>query len=621
MKPPCAAVADRCRRLLAENLLAASAAGGIGAHLLLQLTSVPVWTREAPLALVVVLGGVPLTLRVGQKMWAGDFGSDLLAGVSIVAAAAMGQFLVAAIIVLMLSGGQGLERAASRRASSVLDALARRMPQVAHRRGPEGLTDIEVSQIAAGDELVVLPHELCPVDGAVLEGRGSMDEAYLTGEPYQIEKAPGSAVLSGAVNGARALVVRAGRRAADSRYAGIMRVMKDVENGRPQLRRLGDRLAAFYTPLALAIAGAAWAATGEPGRFLAVIVVATPCPLLIAIPVAVIGAVSLAASRGIIIKNPAILERIGRCRTVILDKTGTLTFGRPSLTEILPFEGADGTEALRLAASLERYSRHPLAGAVVTGAESRGLALEEASGVSEEPGHGLSGVVGGRDVRVIGRGAVAAAARAALPPPAPGLECVVLLDGAPAATLRFRDEARPESRPFLAHLTPKHGVDRVLIVSGDRESAVRDLARSVGVREIRAERSPEQKLEIVRVETAAAQTLFVGDGINDAPALAAANVGVAIGHDSDVSAQAAGAVIMTASIEKVDELIHIGERMRRIALQSAIGGMALSAVGMALAASGRLSPLEGAILQEIIDLAAVLNAVRAALPPRDLTDF
>ncbi|NNN07339.1 MAG: cadmium-translocating P-type ATPase [Elusimicrobia bacterium] len=606
---------------MGEYALAAAAAAGIALHLLLRLTPASAFARAAPLVLVVVLGGIPLVLRIARRLLLGDLGSDMLAGVSIVAAAAMGQFLVAAIIVLMLSGGQALECAASRRASSVLDALARRMPQVAHRRGPSGLIDVAVAEISAGDELVVLPHELCPADGTVLEGRGSMDEAYLTGEPYQIEKAPGSAVLSGAVNGARALVVRAGRRAADSRYAGIMRVMKDVESGRPRLRRLGDRLAAFYTPLALAIAAAAWAATGESGRFLAVIVVATPCPLLIAIPVAVVGAISLAASRGIIIKNPAILERIGRCRTVILDKTGTLTFGRPSLTEILPLAGAEGAEALRLAASLERYSRHPLAGAVVAGAESRGLALEDASGVSEEAGRGLSGVVAGRDVRVVGRGSVAAHWLAALPPVTPGLECVVLIDGSPAATLRFRDEARPESRPFLAHLTPKHGVDRVLIVSGDRESAVRDLARSVGVREVRAERTPEQKLSIVRAETAAAQTLFVGDGINDAPALAAASVGVAIGRDSDVSAEAAGAVIITASIEKVDELIHIGERMRRIALQSAIGGMALSAAGMALAAVGRLSPLEGAILQEIIDLAAVLNAVRAALPPRDLTDF
>lgn len=604
-----------------EAATAALAAAGIAAHLLARAWGAPELARELPLWAVVAAGGAPLVARVARGLWAREVGADLLAGVSIVAAAAMGQALVASIIVLMLSGGQALERRASRRAASVLDALARRMPQVAHRRAPGAPADVPVSAVAVGDELAVLPHELCPVDGVVIEGRGSMDESYLTGEPYRIGKAPGAAVLSGAINGDAALVVRASKRAEDSRYAGIMRVMRDVEKDRPRLRRLADSLAAWYAPAALVVAGAAWAASGDPRRFLAVIVVATPCPLIIAVPVAVIGAVSLAAARGVVVKKPAVLERIGRCRTVILDKTGTLTFGAPSLTEVVPLPGRDGDEALRLAAALERCSRHPLAAAVVAAAEERGLGAPPAQEVSETPGAGLTGRVDGRSVRVTGRRGLDAAAAAALPPATEGLECAVVVDGAPAALLRFRDAARPESRPFLAHLSPRHGVTRVMIVSGDREPEVRDLAAKVGVRDLRAGQSPEQKLALVRAETEAAPTLVVGDGINDAPALAAATVGVAIGPNSDVTSEAAGAVVMTASLAKVDELIHIGARMRTIALQSAVGGMIAGTAGMLLAAAGRLTPLEGAVLQELIDLAAVLNAVRAALPPADLTDF
>ncbi|MBI3565520.1 MAG: cadmium-translocating P-type ATPase [Elusimicrobia bacterium] len=605
----------------AEAALAVFSAAGIAAHFLLRpWTDSHLW-RDLPLDLVVVLGGIPLVWRIVRGLLARDMGADLLAGVSIVAAALMHQTLVAAIIVLMLSGGETLERLASRRASRVLDALARRMPQVAHRKTAAGLTEVAIADIAVGDELVVLPHELCPVDGVLVEGRGSMDESYLTGEPYQIEKTRGSTVLSGAVNGESALTIRAAKLARDSRYASIMRVMEDAEKDRPELRRLGDQLAAVYSPVALVIAGAAWAASGDAHRFLAVIVVATPCPLLIAIPVAVIGAISLAAARGVIVKNPAILERIGRCRVVILDKTGTLTFGKPSLTEVLPGPGFDADGLLRLAAGLEHYSRHPLAGPVAAAAAERGLKAAEVSELSETPGAGLTGVVDGRRVAVTGRKRLEGALAAAVPPHAPGLECVVLVDGAYGGLLRFRDAARPESRPFLAHLSPSHGVERVLVVSGDREAEVRELAEKVGIKEVHAGQTPEQKLALVRAETAKAQTLFVGDGINDAPALAAATVGIAIGQNSDVTSEAAGAVIMTASIAKLDELLHIGERMRSIALQSAVGGMLLSAVGMLLAASGRLTPLEGAVLQELIDLAAVLNAVRVALPPKDLTDF
>jgi heavy metal translocating P-type ATPase len=451
-----------------------------------------------------------------------------------------------------------------------------------------------------------------------------MDESYLTGEPYVLSKTPGSEVLSGSINGEGALTVRANKLPIDSRYAKIVRVMRESQQHRPRLRRLGDQLGAFYTPVAVTIAIAAWAVSGEPVRFLAVLVVATPCPLLIAIPVAIIGAISLAARRGIIVKDPVALEKISQCRTAIFDKTGTLTYGRPQLTEV----SADGlfepNQVLTLAASLERYSKHPLSAAILHAASDRKLLLHEAASISEQPGRGLKGHVAGYEVLITGRKGLAeldpqAAAR--LPQLSSGLECVVLIDGRYAAQLQFRDEPRGEGESFIAHLRPKHDFRRIMLVSGDRESEVRYLADRVGIREIHASQTPEQKLDIVRRETSAAETVFLGDGINDAPALTAATVGIAIGQNSDVTTEAADAVIMDSSLEKIDEFIHIGKRMRRIALQSAVGGMALSIGGMFIAAAGYLPPVAGAVCQEIIDVAVVFNALRMAFPPGRLTDF
>jgi heavy metal translocating P-type ATPase len=494
------------------------------------------------------------------------------------------------------------------------------MPQVAHRKSEGAIVDAVLQEIAVGDLLVVFPHEICPVDGTVVEGHGVMDESYLTGEPYEMSKTPGSKVLSGAINGDTALTIQAEALPVDSRYAKIMRVMQETEQKRPRLRRLGDKLGAWYTPVAVAVAGTAWAATGESMRFLAVVVIATPCPLLISIPVAVIGAISLAARHGIIIKNPAVLEQISTCRTLIFDKTGTLTYGKPALTEVIPAPGFTSEDVLQDAASLEQYSKHPLAGAILVAAQGARLALAAVSHVSERPGEGLEGVVAGRVVRITGRSKVAEQGLA-LPSIVSGLECLVFVDGRYAATFRFHDAPRMESRSFVDHLKPKHAVEKVMLVSGDRESEVRYLADEVGITEVHASQAPEQKVAIVEEETGRGRTLFLGDGINDAPALMAATVGVAFGPNSDITSEAAGAVIMTTSLAKVDELFHISDRMRTIALQSALGGMALSVVGMIAAAAGLLPALHGAVAQEIIDLLAVLNAVRVALPTRTLSDF
>ena len=471
-----------------------------------------------------------------------------------------------------------------------------------------------------GDTLAVFPHEICPVDGVVIEGHGKMNEAYLTGEPFEIEKMPGSQVISGAINGDTALSIRAEKLAVESRYARIMQVMQDAEQRRPRIRRLGDKLGAWYTPVALALAGLAWAATGEAHRFLAVVVVATPCPLLIAIPVAVIGAISLSARRGIIIKNPAVLEQIDHCRTLIFDKTGTLTYGKPALSEILCAPGFTKDQVLQAVASLERYSKHPLSRAVLEAAQDAHLPAEPVSDISERPGEGLRGTVGKQRIQITSRNKISDKT-ITLPPVASGLECVVLFDDLYAATLRFQDTPRTDSRTFIKHLRPRHAVGRVLIVSGDRDQEVRRLAEQVGIREVHSAKSPEEKVVIVRSEASRAPTLFLGDGINDAPAMQAATVGVAFGVQSDITSEAADAVILETSLGRVDELIHIARRMRRIAFQSAVGGMILSILGMVAAASGYLPPIGGAIAQEIIDLAAVLNAVRVALPADSLTDF
>ncbi|MEP7027159.1 MAG: heavy metal translocating P-type ATPase [Candidatus Eisenbacteria bacterium] len=577
-----------------------------------------------PLGLALGVGGLVLVLDLVRALARGEFTADVLAGISIVTAVLLGEYLAGALVVLMLSGGQALEARAVRSASGVLEALARRSPSRAHRKRGETLTDIALEDVAIDDRLEIFPHETCPVDGIVVEGHGTMDESYLTGEPYVLSKAPGSRVLSGAINGSNTLTIRAEKLAVDSRYAKIMQVMRDSEERRPRLRRLGDRLGAIYTPIALAIAAGAWIASGDVVRFLSVLVIATPCPLLIAIPVAVIGSISLAARRGIILKDPAVLENIDRCKIALFDKTGTLTYGQPQLTEVVALPGFTSEEALAMAASLERYSRHPLAAAVVEAGRAAGRAIHEATEVDERPGEGLRGIVDRRAVTITGR---AQALReqpdlaGELPEHEGGMEAVVLVDGRPAALLRFRDEPRADGSPFIRHLMGRHGFARVLLVSGDRASEVEYLAQRVGITEVYSGQSPEQKLALVRELTKDAPTVFLGDGINDAPALTAATVGIAFGQGSDITSEAAGAVILDSSLQRVDELLHIGRRMRAIALQSAVGGMALSVVGMGLAATGHLPPVAGAIAQEGIDLLAILNALRVALPPKSLSDY
>ncbi len=603
-----------------QNAIASLAVLAIIFHLLLRAAFPDRATiNNVPLWIALAFGGMPLVIDLFRKALRREFGSDLLAGISIVTSIILGEYLAGTIVVLMLAGGEAIEAYAVRSASSVLEALASRIPSIAHRKSGDLLQDVAIHEISVDDTLVIFPHETSPVDGVVVSGHGAMDESYLTGEPYEVSKTPGSNVLSGAINGEFALTIRATKRASDSRYAKIMEVMQSSQQYRPRIRRLGDRLGAIYTPIAVAIALLAWVFSGEAVRFLAVLVVATPCPLLIAIPVAIIGSISLAAKRSIVIRDPAVLEMAPQCNAMILDKTGTLTYGKPSLVGIVTAEGFNADEVLQLIASMEQYSKHPLAFAILQKAQQQHLDLLPVENISEPPGQGMTGMVSGKRLQITSRSKLQkenAPFIELLPAITGGLECVILIEGKYAATLRFRDAPRQEGLPFIKHLSAKHQFQRVMIVSGDRKNEVQYLADLVGIHEIYAEKTPEEKLEIVRGVTATQRTLYVGDGINDAPALAVANVGIAFGQNSNVTAESAGAVIMDSSLIKLDEFLHIGHRMRTIALQSALGGMLLSVIGMAFAAYGYLPPTAGAIAQELIDVVAVLNALRASIQPK-----
>lgn len=577
-----------------------------------------------PLYCNLAVGGTILLYDLAKKLFSFDFGSDLLAGMSIITSVLLQEYLAGSLVVLMLSGGQTIEKYAIRTASKMLEALSKQKPTSAHLKKNGSLEEISADSITIGDIVQIFPHEICPVDGEVTEGHGSMDESYLTGEPFLLSKAPGAMVFSGTINGDSSLCVKATKLPEDSRYAKIMQVMSESQQKRPQMRRLADQLGAWYTPIAIAIALFAWLASGEAVRFLAVLVIATPCPLLIAIPVAIIGSISLCAQRGILIKNPIVLEQIDQCHTIIFDKTGTLTYGTPALTEQTLYGGRDFKEVLQLVASIERYSKHPLAGAILEKAAEEQIPLVDAQQISEPKGEGLKGIINGHQIIITSRKllekyGIQNSALAAIKHG--GLECLILIDNQLAGHFRFRDAPRRDSTSFIQHLTSKHGLKKMMIISGDREEEVRYLADHVGISEVYASQSPEEKVNLVVAATKKGKTAYLGDGINDAPALIAATVGIAFGVNSDITTEAAGAVIMDSTLEKVDEFMHISRRMRNIALQSAVGGMVLSMFGMIIAACGFLTPVAGAIAQELIDVAAVLNSLRTLWKPKVITDM
>lgn len=572
----------------------------------------------------IIFGGIPVIYDVLKKMWNGDWGADALAVIAIITAVYLGENVAALLIVIMLSGGQVLESYAMRRASLSLQLLAERLPSNVHKKTMDDkIEEVPLAHVNVDDLIVVYPHEVCPVDGIVVDGYGSMDESYLTGEPYEISKGPGASVLSGAINGDSLLVIKTRVLPKDSRYSKILKVMEMSEQQRPHIRRLADQLGAIFAPLALLIAVFVGYITGDSIRFLSVLVIATPCPLLIAIPIVVIGAISLAAKHGIIIKDPTVLERLSICKTAIFDKTGTLTYGKAQLQKITTLNDFVADKILQLTASLESYSKHPLAQAFLQAANERNISLLKVENLSELPGKGLSGTILGDKIQITGRQKWLIEhpeQKDLLPPTGPGLECLVVINGVLGAICIFKDSVRKRGKHFINHLAKVHGFERIMIISGDRSEEVGDLAREIGVREAYASQSPEEKFERVRKESQLAPTLFMGDGINDAPALSTATVGVAFGS-GDIVAEAGGAVILESSLVKVEQLIHISLLMRKIALQCGLGGMLLSFIGMGFAAFGYISPVSGALIQEFIDIIAIVNALRLTWVQKIEIDF
>lgn len=577
----------------------------------IQLIGYPLF--DIPLKLSLFIIGSILFARILLDLLKGNLGADLLAALALITSFIMKEYLAGSIIVLMLLSGEFLEEYAKRKASNVLKALSNRMPNIAHLKIDEHIEDHPINYIKIGDKVVIFPHETCPVDGIVIDGHGSMDESYLTGEPYRVSKAPGSNVLSGAINGEAVMTIQAERLPKDSRYATIMQVMVAAEEKRPHIRRIGDKIGALYAPIALCIAGLAWVLTGDPTRFLTVLVIATPCPLLIGIPIAIISAISIAARKSIIIKDPAILENLPLCRTAIFDKTGTLTYGRPEVQDVITFNEFTSYKIIQLTASLERYSKHPLASAILRKAKNEKLALCEAQEVSEKPGSGLKGKIENDFIWITNRQKFLKdfpEQALYLPPQTLGLECLLVVNNKIAGLFQLRDKPRADGHAFIEHLGPAHRFDKIMLVSGDRESEVQYLANQLGINEVFASQSPEEKLHIVTQEVKKSLTLFMGDGINDAPAMTAASVGLAFGQQNAVTAEAAGAVILENTLIKVDELLHLSIDLRKIVLQTAIGGMALSFIGVGFATFGYITPVWGAIIQELIDVLAILNALK-----------
>jgi heavy metal translocating P-type ATPase len=569
---------------------------------------------------------VPLSWSVARNIARGRFGVDVIALVSMAGALALGEQLAGAIVALMVAGGNALEATASRRARSELTRLLALAPSIAHVRRDGAIEEVPVDAIAVGDIVVVRTGEVLPVDGELVSDHAVLDEATLTGEPLPVSYARHAALRSGSANDGPPFELRARRRAADSSYAALVELVRQAERERAPFVRLADRYAAVFLPLTLLTAGAAWALSGDPVRALAVVVVATPCPLILAAPIAFVAGVSRAAGRGVIVKSGSAIETLGRVRSVLLDKTGTLTLGAPQVERLAPVDGLDPGELLRLAASLDQLSPHVLAETIVHAAQDRGVRLEEPADVHEEPGQGIEGRVGERRVavgspayvqaRIAGGGVPGAAVVVS---DGDGSAVHVALDGAFAGAIGFGDEMRPDAAAMVRALRAA-GVEHVALVSGDRRATAEAIGAAVGVDRVYAEQTPQDKLAVVsavRAHERFTPVAMVGDGVNDAPALALADVGIAIaGEGATVSSQAADVVIVVDRIERVADAIRIGRRSLAIAHQSVLAGMGLSIVAMAFAAAGLLPPVAGALLQEGIDVAVILNALRALRPAR-----
>ncbi|MDZ4674908.1 MAG: heavy metal translocating P-type ATPase [Gemmatimonadota bacterium] len=575
--------------------------------------SLPVWT------LGLWLTGGPLILRTLRGVWRGQLAADLVASLAILVAIILREPAAGLLVALMQSGGEELERRAERRASRAVRELEDAAPQVVHRlSAPGSVIDVAVAEVEIGDRLLVRPGEMLPCDGVVLDGESELDTARITGEPMPVAVAAGDRVQSGAINRHGALTIEASARPGESLYARIVELVRTAQASKAPLQRIADRWAVWFTPLTVAVCAVAWAVSGDPVRVLAVLVVATPCPLILATPVAIIGGINRAARQHIVIRHGGALEALASIDTVVFDKTGTLTIGQPEVTGLDPVGDLTADQLLRLAAAVEQGSGHSLAQTTVAAATRRGLKLPVVSQVVEAPGRGVRGEVEGRVV-VVGTlsllreqapGAVAALELAQ--GSQRGLQAFVAEDGRAAGIISYADRVRPNAAEIVAGL-PALGVRRILMLSGDQSANAATIGREVGIAEVSGDLLPEEKVSRIQALLQAGRTvLMVGDGTNDAPALSTAQVGVALaGHGGGIAAESADVVLLEDDLRGIPAALAIGRDTMRIARQSLGVGLGLSAIAMAVAAMGHIPPTTGALLQEGVDIAVILNALRA----------
>lgn len=548
----------------------------------------------------------------------GQWGLDILAVTAIVATVLVGEYIAALLVVLMLTGGEALEDYASRRAMRELDALLTRAPQVAHRMQDDRIVDIRADEVRPGDVLLVRPSEIVPVDATLSSIEASLDESSITGESVPVEKQTGDQVLSGSVNGQLAVEVIASATAAESQYQQIVALVAEAADSKAPVVRLADRYAVPFTLFSLALAGVAWWLSGDPVRFAEVLVLATPCPLLIAAPVAFIGGMSRAARNGVIVKGGGVLEQLARAKTAVFDKTGTLTYGSPTLVAIRPENGFGADELLGVVASAEQYSSHVLATSMIEAARNRGIRLTEAARAREQATNGVQATIEGREV-VVGKFAFVAehspdATRTTI---APGeLAVYVGIDGTFAGALLASDRVRDNAKVTLDRLS-ELGVRETMMLTGDAQATADHIAAEIGISSVRAECLPADKVHEVAA-VAERPVIMVGDGVNDAPVLAAADVGIAMGAKGATAAsESADAVILVDDISRTAKAVEIGRDTVRIALQSIWLGIIVSVALMIVAAFGLIPATVGALLQEVVDLATILAALRAIGSRRD----
>lgn len=565
--------------------------------------------------------GTPLVIQTAREVASGRFAVDLVATLAILLALILWQPLAGLVIVLMQSGGEALERYAERKATDAVRALEDAAPRIAHRIAGHSVEDVGAADVAVGDLLLIRPGELIPCDGIVITGRSHLDVAKLTGEPLPVKVEAGSRLMSGSLNQEGPLEMEALALASESQYARIVELVRSAQASKAPLQRLADRYGVWFTPLTLAVCFVAYLLSGDPVRILAILVVATPCPLLLAAPVAIIGGINSAAKRQIIIRNGTALENLGEVTTAVFDKTGTVTVGRPRVRRVIRAGAQTESEILRIAGAVERGSSHLLARTLVEEAERAGGALPEAIDVHEASGRGITGIVEGHSVTVgaasyaIERYPKVSVELDRLDDAGEGLRAYVVVDGTLSGIIEYADQVRPKISEMLAALRLL-GVTRVLLLSGDQYANVRAVADELGIREAAGDLLPEQKVNVVRdLVKAGDHVAMIGDGTNDAPALSTATVGIALASQGGgITAEAADVVILVDDLSRLPEAVSIGQRTMRIARQSIWFGLGLSASAAAVAALGGIAPVQGALLQEIIDVAVILNALRASKP-------